>query len=271
MQKNNAPDRISAAKKNDIIRNADYGTGRYIRHLQFKTLDKNTLEVSLADDCHAVKLHIQHNASTIIDISGQWHRHPNSTCAGAINAIQTLAGIALSDNIFQLREHTDAKSHCTHLFDLTRFASAHIQQQREDRTYKIEVDDHLSENSQIRLTINNNPVLLFTTHKDHFTLPDFMQGAPKVKGLSYWAREHLNKEQQELAIMVQMAQFVAYSRKLDLNAMAGNDAGDAGPPLGSCYALQPQRAKDGIRLASQRILSDDADYELSFTPHDVNT
>ena len=235
-----------------LVENKRYGTGQFRRYMRFTRLSDQLLSAKLIDSCHAFDLSVEHNQTHLLHVEGQWHRHPTTGCAGAGLAMQKLSGLPLSSDVFSLRRLTDAKTYCTHMFDLLSFAVAHIHRQRSDRLYQIDVHDTVDYPQPISLYIDDEQAYQFKINETEFIEPEFMIGAPTRQGLYKWAKKHLDEEKQEIAVMAQMALFVSYSQHFDLNAMAGEPALAIGPSLGSCYALQPERAENSRRLPSQR-------------------
>lgn len=226
------------------------------RYIHFDRRSDSLLVASLVDDCHAFELAIEHSNTHLLGIKGLWQRHPHTSCDGAQHAMQQLAGVPLSSNVFQLRNEANSQLYCTHMFDLVSLAIVHIQQKRDNRLYRIDVHDSPYFPQSIEIWMDKHLILSAKVDATHFVQPNYLEGAPTRKGFYQWAREHLNKEQQELGLIAQMALFVSYSRHFDLNAMKGAPAIDVGPKLGSCFALQPERADNSVRLASYRDIKD---------------
>ena len=241
-----------------IILNPDYGSGVFKRYIRLTTVEPNTVIAALSDDCHAFSMRIEHDKHNLTKVIAHWERHPTSSCAGAANAIEQAEGFRFCADVFSLRQYLPPRLQCTHIFDLLSLAAVHAYHQRPDHLYKIEVDDEKHGLSNIRVFSNQQPVCKATVHEAKFIKPDFMLGAPVKKGFSTWAKQTLSLQQSEIALMMQMAYFVAISRRFDLNAMLGQPAKNSGPPVGSCYALQEQRIEGNIRLASQRTLGDNS-------------
>lgn len=250
---------------NDLITlNPDYGSGVFKRYIRLTTASPNTIIAALSDDCHAFSIHIEHNKRKLVRVIADWERHPTSACAGAVNAIKEAEGFQLCADVFFLRQHLAPRHQCTHIFDLLSLAIVHAYHQRPDYLYKIEVDDENDGVSDIRVFSNEQLVCDATVNAVKFISPEFMMGAPVKRGFSSWVKQTLSAEQCEVALMMQMAYFVAIARRFDLNAASNYSVKNSSPPVGSCYALQEQRIEDSIRLPSQRTLGDNTDEIFRF-------
>lgn len=242
-----------------VTLNSAYGSGVFKRYIRIESRQKNAIVAALSDDCHAFVIQFNVVNGKLANLVGHWERRPNSSCSGAEVAIQEAEGYGISPDIFGLKQTLDAKQHCTHFFDLVSFAAVHAFCKREDRTYKVEVTDELDRVSAIRVYTNGKLRHNAKIRNGRFSSPRYLSDAPLGQGFTAWARRALSLERREIAFMMQMAYFVSNSRRLDLNTMAGRPARNIGPPVGSCYGLQPERVDDSIRLASQRELGNDAE------------
>lgn len=246
----------------------DFSTGKFSRIIRFERVDDETVIAALADDCHAFQMRLRHNSTSLSAITGQWDRFPNSSCQGAAQAIQDLIGQPLSDHVFQLGDVENRKLHCTHYFDLVSLGLCHISAGRPDRIYRLNVWDSLKDQPCIDFYQNDQLIHNFTIEASRFLSPSFLQGAPSASGFRSWAKNRIAGINLEIAFMVQMAVFVSSSRKLDMNKFAGEPALPISPPIGSCFALQPERAGESIRLASQVIIPDSSADALKFVDRD---
>lgn len=241
--------------------NMRYGDGYFLRALRITSPAPGTVLLGMEDTYHAFQIRFTHDGTHVTAIDTRWHRHPMSACSGAAGAIAGMLGCPLSGSIRELQALLDHRQQCTHIFDMFRLGVLHAFHGREDRRYDVIVDDAPQQPQVAQLLLNDVAVLSLTLDNDFITAPEKYRGVHVFRGFAAWAAVHLTAEEVEQTFMLQRALFVAGARRLDLGATIGKLAALSGPPGGSCYASQPVRYAQAVRLDSAR--------ELCLAPGDV--
>ena len=105
--------------------NPDYGDGLYRRRIRLTALDREVTG-ELEDDCHGFRVRVSHDGAAVTDISADTLRVPLTTCSGAIRPLRALVGTRLHTPPPAIVAAVDPRANCTHLYDLTLLAIAHL-------------------------------------------------------------------------------------------------------------------------------------------------
>jgi hypothetical protein len=233
--------------------NPDFGTGYFVRAWAMRRLAADRLEVLMEDSAHALAIVLTHDAATVTDVAARWERAPISSCGGAADFLGTLAGAPLSDDVQALGLVADATSHCTHMFDTCRLGIVHIARGRPDRRYDVIVPDVVEGPQPVELRVDGETVLKLLVARDMTVLgPDWLAGAPLLRGFARWAEGRLDAGTFERLVMMQRTLFVSRGRRIDMAHYYGAPAKMLGPPEGSCFGSEPERFRGAVRNASGR-------------------
>lgn len=233
--------------------NPAYGSGAFVRCWAMRRLACGRLRVAMEDPFHAYALEIAHDDRQVTGLEAHWIRHPLSSCAGSAAALETLVGRPLVATLDEARKGLDFTAHCTHLFDSLCLGIVHAAAARPDRRYDVILPDapdgaqriHLAVDGAVRLSLRLGPA-------NTVSEPDWLGGAPLMRGFNRWAKDRLSPEQVERVFMIQRSLFVSWGRKVDTARYEGLPARLAGPPEASCFGSQPHRYEGAVRLASAR-------------------
>lgn len=233
--------------------NPDFGTGYFARSWAMRRLAPDRLEVVMEDSSHALAMVLSHDAEKLTGVEARWERNPISSCAGAAGFLAHMAGCPLTDDLQALGLQADARSHCTHMFDTLRLGIVHIARGRPDHRYDVVMPDRLEGPQPVQLFIDGALWLEIAIDGDMTILsPDWLAGAPLMRGFAKWAEGRLSTEMFERLVIIQRAAFVSQGRRIDMPRYYGAAAHLLGPPEGSCYASQPERYADATRNPSSR-------------------
>lgn len=251
------------SSKFQIPKNPNYGTGKFMRSLEIYRLSENSYNFAMEDPYHAFEARFTHNKHTVTSLSAHWHRLPMSSCSGATDALQSMIGCPLSDDIYTTAKFQDSRIHCTHQFDMLSIALTHAYHEREDRRYDVVVHDSKDGRVNPLLYLNDQIVLSLMLENHHIiTSPDHYKRTSLMRGFNSWAREHLSANEREYAFIIQKAMFVAAGRQMDVKAMVGQAAEHSGPPVNSCFGSRQDRYHTATRLENIRDLSDIQRHEV---------
>lgn len=248
----------------NTIPNKNYGSGMFRRKILFLPLSDHLARVALEDDCHAVRIDVKHDGRSVIGVDANWHRHPTTACTGAIEAIRTLEGCPLTDNLLEITKSADPKLNCTHIFDIVALAITHITRRERRREYEITVPDTLAGAININFSVDGGLHQSWVIDDGKITSPPLMEERQIFGGLLRWAAESLSDSDFDAVFMIQHALFVAQSRRFNLNAMAGDKPFYLKNMAGSCYAHQPEGIGRLVTLPSQVDFSAEPDDMLAF-------
>lgn len=233
--------------------NPAFGTGYFVRSWAMRRIAADRLEVVMEDSSHALAMLLTHDDATLTGVEARWVRNPISSCTGAASFLSGMAGCPLSEDIQALGLQADALSHCTHMFDTCRLGIVHIAARRPDHRYDVVVPDSMSGLQPVQLLIDG--VLWLEIMLDEemtIASPDWLAGAPLMRGFARWARDRLSQAIFERLVIMQRSVFVSRGRRIDMMHYYGAPAHMLGPPEGSCYASQPSRYADATRTPQAR-------------------
>jgi len=208
----------------------------------------------LADDAHHFRVRITHDGSHVTSVEGEAVRHPWTTCPEATGPLRAVAGMALSRDCAAIGAHTQARANCTHLFDLAGFVVAHAASGRTERLYHCVVDGPPDEPA--RATLHRDGELLFDLAVRQEGGAPHLYGTAPFEGVSIyggflqWAREHLDPDAAEAAIMMRRAIMIAGVRHFDLDQLTR--APEAQVIRGQCYTYREGVAEHATRVLGSR-------------------
>jgi hypothetical protein len=237
-------DRIDVAPRANT---GEYGTGIYRRRVLVRLRGPHAVG-ELEDDFHHFRVAFDHDGEKVTTIEGSGIRSPWTMCLSAGDPLQALTGTTLATGPRAL-SHLDARSNCTHMFDLAGLLVTHTARGVDgDRLYDMAIDDAAGEHGERFARLWRDGELLLEWHLHDRTLlaPPEWVDAPLWEGFIPWAAEQLDDETAEAAVALRRACDISRGRMTDLDAM------DTAEPLmelmsGICHAFQPDHAPLAIR------------------------
>ena len=215
--------------------------GAYRRRIRLERVSRgaggDVIEGGLEDDFHHFRVRLTHDGNAVTGVEGEAVRYPWSSCASAGEPIQELVtGTA------------EARQNCTHLFDLAQLAIAHAEAGRDHRQYDVIVPDRDDTmRSEPVLRRDGEVVLRWDVESRHIVGPDPFTGVSLRGGFVDWAREHLDADTAEAAIVLRRACMISMGRLMDLDVHdRADELGDI--MLGTCHTFQPGVIETSVRM-----------------------
>jgi hypothetical protein len=244
--------------------NKRYGSGVFRRRILLRKRPERVL-CELEDYCHGFRVIVHHDGSAITDIDATTIRAPVDICFGARSVIKALVGQPLTSSRQSLAEVSHPTQNCTHIYDLTVLALAHVGRSAEQRQYDIEVDDEKDGILDARAYLDHALVHRWLVRDDEIETPDVLAGVSVVKRTGRWIAANFDGDHAEAAAMLIRGLLVAGARRWDLSTQDGVSSAEFGPGTGVCYTYSEERVHNGRRVSNSiRDFSDSPDDLLKF-------
>jgi hypothetical protein len=249
----------------DHPHNPHYGNGLYRRRIRL-TREDQQVHGELEDDCHGFRVTVLHDGRVVTAVTGEALRVPLTTCGGALAPLQALVGIALDALPATIIAQVKPRSNCTHWYDLSLLALAHVAQRERVRVYDVEVVDRPADGNASRAEVFLNGLSMHRWQLQGTTIaePQVFAGRPVLNGFSAWANDAFDGATREAAFVLSKGIFVAFSRLFDTTGISGQSALKHTNMLGACYSYSP-----GVVEASYR--NYDTVRDFSATPEQLLT
>lgn len=242
-----ASDKPVAARPFAMFPNPEYGTGCYRRRVRLQHIDAQTVLAEMEDDQHGFRINLQHDGENITGIRSESLRIPMTTCGGAGQVLEQLAGVPLSDSPRSLAAHANPRSHCTHQYDLLGLAITHARRNTPSRQYDIAIHDEQDGIQCVTGEIDGVAVFGWQLRHHVIETPGVWQGVNVQKGFAQWAEQHLTPDLFELALVVQRGMLVSTTRRVLIPPMAGMGLLDDPMTKGVCYSYSEPVIQRAIR------------------------
>jgi hypothetical protein len=201
------------------------------------------VRAALEDDFHHFRVALDCEAGRVKQLAGDAPRHPYTLCKLATGELTQLIGMPLSSTPQATTRFTSASEQCTHLFDLAGLAIAAAARGTVHRQYDILVPQREEfGRTQPRLWCDGVLKLAWEVNGDVIEGPSPYTLIPLRAGMARWALTTLPEEEAEFALVLRRCTAIAVGRIRDLDAQVH------ARPSGSCYAQQPQRAQQALRV-----------------------
>lgn len=202
---------------------------------------------ALEDDFHHFRVLVRHEQGHVTHVEGGAPRHPYTACADARGQLAQLVGMALDAVASSVHRVTDPAAQCTHLLDLAGLAVAAASRGTGRRQYDIEVPDRIDGRTQARLARDGQPLLCWDLLDQRIVGPQPGVDVSLREGFARWALSSGSVDDGEAAVALRRCAVISLGRtkKLDLQIHA--------QPLGWCYAQQPERAEQALRVVGSML------------------
>lgn len=191
---------------------------------------------AVEDNFHHFRIAVRHAGGVVTSVASDAIRHPWSGCPLAGPQLDQLTGKPLTADVGAVIGYTDARSQCTHLFDLAALAIAAAARGSDSRTYDISVPERIDGRTQARLLRDGEPILHWDLQGSLITAPGPFGGVDLRRGFAAWVAEHLAADDAEAALVLRRGVFISGDGpRVDLDTLAHPYA------TGGCYVTQPQR------------------------------
>ena len=194
------------------------------------------------DDFHHFRVVVRAEAGTVSEAFSHALRHPNSLCPSAGARLAEIVGMPLNESSAAVLEVTDARQQCTHQIDLAGVAVALLARGVRRRRYDATVPDR--HDGRTTATLARDGELFFRWDLEGTTILRPYAGRDIGSGFTGFARS-LSPDEGEAALVLRRAVYVSAGRSLDLTR-----AGRTGP-VGGCWAWQPERMDQIVRLPTK--------------------
>lgn len=250
------------------ILNQDYGSGVFRRRIHLRA-QGNTVFAELEDCAHGFRATLEHDGKLITNIHGESLRTPYDICRGATEPIKQFIGQKIDVSLMDLNQNINARSNCTHLYDLSalalEFCQLSSQSDVQERQIDVVIPDETDQPTTAVVLIDGEQILAWQLHAWQIIGPESVAQKPLHRGFAAWVNASLSGVQQTAAFALQKGYLVAESRRYDMDAIAGeNSVVDPGR-LGFCYTYSEQNIAQATRLSgTMRDFTDCEEQLLSF-------
>jgi hypothetical protein len=133
------------------------------------------------------------------------------------------------------------------MLDLAGLANAAAARRVLYRRYDIAVPRHVDGHSTARLIRDDGFLLEWQVQESTILAPAPYAGVDMRRGMARWAVENLPEEDAEAALVLRRCALIALGRRLEVQT------GPHHHLAGQCYAHQPVRAEQTIRIAQSTL------------------
>lgn len=202
----------------------------------------------LLDVFHDMRVIIRVEEGRVVAVDGAMARHPNTTCPGAIAALQDLVGLPLAGAAQVLRKAAMSR-HCTHLRDVTSWALGALERGQPDFVTEFAVTDADAANCQ-RLTMTTNGAIRLALDLEAMiiTAPAAQAGRAMFGGFGRWVDETHTGQEADDWRMAQIAFFVARGRRWQVDSEPGIAVGVEPAREGVCHAFTRPSFPDAVSI-----------------------
>jgi hypothetical protein len=219
---------------------------RIVIHSRIET-SRRVTRAALEDDFHHFRVEVTSANGHVIAIEAASPRRPYTLCAQAAAQLQALIGMALTQTAHEVTRIADASEQCTHLFELSGLAIAAAARGTFQRQYDIEVPMRLNDRTHSTLARDGVPLLEWNVLGTVIQGPPPYAGIDLYHGMARWALTTLSSEEAEAALVLRRATGIAKGRGMNLDAQVH------ARPSGNCFAQQPARAGQAIRMVGSTL------------------
>lgn len=246
--------------------NSGYGDGMAFRRIRLTRTPGQVL-AELEDLCHGMRSIVRHDGARIIAVDNEMIRVPMNNCLSAGEALHPLVGLPIDSDMADAYRAGDPRANCTHLFDMTWLAIAHIHRAAPVRQYDIAVQDEQDGLIHAMLRQDGAPVLEWTLRANVIQPPHALAGQHLFRGFTRHVREALEGDAVEHALVLQKGCFVADARRWIIDENSPPPINDPNR-LGACYTYAPERIAQARRIAGRHpaFFADTPDELLRFLP-----
>jgi len=255
--------------------NLDYGHGC----LRRKVLLRKTTDLSrtpaqgqyrvlaeLEDNCHQFRVRLFHDGSKVCEVNGDALRFPNDTCPGSVELLKRLVGVDLGNGPGAFAKSSNPREFCTHLFDLACLAYTHASRPGDTRLYHAIVRDEDDNGiTDTMVLIDGKPVIHWHLKQHVVQDEGIAKGANVHSGFTRWATAHLQGDELEAGILLAKSNFVAMSRRVDTEKVAGTQLVKGIMPKDICYTYRSPVMENAHHLHNTTVdYSDKPEQMLKF-------
>jgi hypothetical protein len=219
---------------------------------QFETV------AAMEDDFHHFSVWLRHDGKHVTRLEGKTIRFPWSTCPGAAARLHEFIGAPIYPTPDDPGPKPQIAQHCTHLFDIAKFALAQTARGGR-RQYDILIPDPVDGGSTTGdLWRDSAHLLHWVVEKRTVVAPEPFAGH-SLKGRAEWRPEAVpDADAVEAALMLRRALVIFRGRMSEYPEVTSADQVPGG--FGSCFTYLPENASSG------RWVMDEKNYTASAEP-----
>ena len=190
----------------------------YRRRIELVTVSPEVVQGELEDDFHHFRVRITHDGAKVTALEGTAVRHPWSTCPAALAPLRSLVGAPVTADATAHSTHGDARTSCTHWFDLAGLAIAQAGSGRVRRRYEMTVPDR-GECGRTTAHLSRDGEALLDWEVDTQTIldPEPFTRQTMGRGFLAWANGRFDPETAEAVIALRRACRISLGRLMDLD------------------------------------------------------
>lgn len=224
-----------------FLPNPDYGQGIYRRRIRLQA-SSYEVRADVFDDYHDMSCTMRHDDAVVTHVQAEIKRAPFSTCPGAINVVDELAGMPLSISRRQFYGEGRPHRNCTHIFDLVALAMKHALSGEALSTLDFVVPDLVKSGAWVEAHRDGQRVHRWLVGDDNTILaPNEYAGRSMFGGFVRWAESVFEGVALDLALHLQKVIFIARGRQYLLAQESENSIRDEPERIGVCYTFsEPQ-------------------------------
>ncbi|WP_374413874.1 DUF2889 domain-containing protein [Novosphingobium colocasiae] len=231
--------------------NPDYGSGTFRRRLTYRVKagpGGATARMHLLDVFHDMQVVIRVEAGRVAAVDGAMARHPNTTCPGAIAALQDLVGLPLIGAAQTLRQAAMSR-HCTHLRDAASWVLGALERGEPDFITEFAVTDaDAADRQHLTMTTNGVVRLALDLEAMVITAPAALAGRAMFGGFGRWVDATYAGREADDWRMTQIAFFVARGRRWRVDGDPGIAVGVEHSREGVCHAFTRPSFPDALSI-----------------------
>jgi hypothetical protein len=222
--------------------------GVYRRRIELLTTSPSAVTGELEDSFHHFRVSIAHEAGRVTAVDGEAVRHPWSTCPDALAPLRALVGAPVTADATAHGDHADARTTCTHWFDLAGLAIGHAGAGRDRRRYDVVIGERDRRGrTTARLARDGDDVLDWDVDVTSVLGPEPYAGQEMGRGFLAWANAELDPEAAEAAIVLRRACRTSLGLLMDLDDYA--TAADVGHGMeNTCHTFSSSVMGVALRM-----------------------
>jgi hypothetical protein len=198
---------------------------------------------AMEDDFHHFIVRLRHDGKRVTHIEGETIRFPWSVCPGAAVKLDEFIGVPINPTPDDPGPRLHITQHCTHLFDVAKFALAQtIRGGR--RQYDMLIPDPVDGGSTTGdLWRDGAHLFHWVVEKRTVVSPESVAGH-SLHGRAAWKPEAIpDADALEAALMLRRALVIFRGRVTEYPEVTKADQVPNG--FGTCFTYQPENASDG--------------------------
>ncbi len=206
------------------------------------------MRAAVEDDFHHFRVEVRCSDGRVEQVGGDAPRHPYTLCKSATAELARLVGMPLSETAHAVTRFTDATEQCTHLLDLAGLAIAAAARGTGRLQYDIVVPQRPHHGRTHPLLWRDGTLVLEWDVADTvIEAPAPYAGIDLRHGMAKWALSTLSSQDAEAALVLRRATVISVGRIKNLDAQVH------AAPNGSCFAQQPRRAEQALRVVGSTL------------------